>query len=170
MRRENLVKLWRSVAPSFIRVDADEMTYPLHIILRFRLERAMVAGDLAVADLPGAWNEGMRALLGITPPNDTAGCLQDIHWYAGLVGYFPSYTLGSLAAAQMMAVARQDTPELDAGLAQGDFGPLLGWLRSHVHSQGSRYGFNGLMQAATGRKLGSRDFVAHLKARYLSEA
>ena len=101
----NLGRLWRRVERSFIRVDADEMTYPAHVILRFRLEQALVSGDLAVADLPGAWNDGLKALLGIVPPDDARGCLQDIHWYDGAFGYFPSYTLGAMAAAQLMKAA-----------------------------------------------------------------
>ena len=104
----NLARLWRRVERGFIRVDADEMTYPAHVILRFRLEQALVAGTSTVADLPGAWNDGFRALLGIVPPDDARGCLQDIHWYDGAFGYFPSYTLGAMAAAQLMAAARRD--------------------------------------------------------------
>ncbi len=143
------------------------MTYPAHVILRFRLEQALIAGDLAVADLPGAWNDGLHALLGITPPDDARGCLQDIHWYDGAFGYFPSYTLGAMAAAQLMAAARQAVPDLDAGLGRGDMSPLLGWLRTNVHAQGSRLGFNDLLAAATGKPLDPRDFQAHLTARYL---
>ncbi len=165
--RENLVRLWRRVRPSFIRADADEATYLLHITLRFHLERAMINGDLAVADLPGAWNEGMQKLLGITPPNDMQGCLQDIHWYAGLIGYFPSYGLGALAAAQLMKTARRAAPGLDAALAQGEMGPLIDWLRTHVQSLGSLPGGNDLMRAATGRPLDATDFIAHIKARYV---
>jgi carboxypeptidase Taq len=163
----NLARLWRRVSRGFIRVDADEMTYPAHVILRFRLEQALVAGDLAVADLPGAWNDGFAALLGITPPDDARGCLQDIHWYDGALGYFPSYTLGAMAAAQLMAAARRAVPDLDAALGQGDLSPLLGWLRTNVHSQGSRLGFNDLLRAATGKPLDPADFQAHLTARYL---
>ena len=163
----NLARLWRRVGRGMIRVDADEMTYPAHVILRFRLEQALVSGDLAVADLPGAWNDGMAALLGITPAHDAEGCLQDIHWYDGAFGYFPSYTLGAMAAAQLMAAARRAAPGVDAALAQGDHGPLLGWLRTHVHGQGSRLGFNDLLRAATGKPLDPADFEAHLAARYL---
>nr|WP_201729288.1 carboxypeptidase M32 [Acidocella sp. C78] len=155
------------VERSFIRVEADEMTYPAHVILRFRLEAAMVAGDLAVADLPGAWNEGMRALLGIVPPDDAKGCLQDIHWYAGLFGYFPSYTLGAMAAAQLMRAARRARPEIDPALGQGDFTPLRDWLRANVHGHGARFGFNELLVEATGKTLDPADFEAHLRARYL---
>ncbi|RVT97057.1 carboxypeptidase M32 [Rhodovarius crocodyli] len=164
---DNLARLWRHVGRGFIRVDADEITYPAHIILRFRMERALIAGDLAVADIPGAWNEGMQKLLGITPPDDARGCLQDIHWHDGAFGYFPSYTLGAMAAAQLMRAARAAITELDAQLAQGDASALLGWLRSHVHGQGSRLGFQDLLRAATGKPLDPADFQAHLTARYL---
>ncbi len=164
----NLARLLRRVGRGFIRVDADEMTYPAHVILRFRLEQALVSGDLAVADLPGAWNEGMGSLLGVTPPTDTQGCLQDIHWYDGAVGYFPSYTLGAMAAAQLMAAARRALPDIDVALGQADLAPLVGWLRSHVHAQASRYGFNDLLRAATGKPLDPADFTAHLTARYLT--
>ena len=164
----NLARLWRRVGRGFIRVDADEMTYPAHVILRFRLEQALISGDLAVADLPGAWNEGFAALLGLTPPDDAQGCLQDIHWYDGAFGYFPSYTLGAMAAAQLMAAARRGVPGLDAALGRGDFAPLIGWLREKVHGMGSLLGFNDLLRAATGKRLDPADFEAHLTARYLA--
>jgi carboxypeptidase Taq len=164
----NLGRLWRRVGRGCIRVDADEMTYPAHIILRFRLEQALVAGDLAVADLPGAWRDGMVALLAVAPPDDARGCLQDIHWYDGAVGYFPSYTLGAMAAAQLMAAARRDLGGLDAALARGELTPLVGWLRGKVHRQGSLLGFNDLLRAATGKPLDPVDFEAHLTARYLT--
>jgi len=164
---QNLGALWRRVGRGFIRVDADEMTYPAHVILRFGLEQALISGDLAVADLPGAWNDGLQDLLGIAPPDDAQGCLQDIHWYDGAFGYFPSYTLGAMAAAQLMAAARRAVPDLDAALAQGLLSPLVGWLRQHVHSQGSLLGFNDLLRAATGKPLDPTDFEAHLTARYL---
>ena len=164
----NLAGLWRRVQRGFIRVDADELTYPAHVILRFRLEIALIGGDLAVADLPGAWNEGFSRLLGITPPDDARGCLQDIHWHDGAFGYFPSYTLGAMAAAQLMRAARLAEPGLDAALAEGDFSVLQGWLRRHVHSQGSRLGFQDLLRAATGKPLDPADFMAHLRERYLT--
>jgi carboxypeptidase Taq len=166
-RLENLGRLWRRVERSFIRVDADEMTYPAHVILRFRLERAMIAGDLAVADLPGAWNDGLQAVLGIVPPDDRLGCLQDIHWYDGAFGYFPSYTLGAMAAAQLMAAAREQVAGLDEAFGRGDLGPLLGWLRVHVHGVGSRLELNQILAGATGRGLDPTAFQAHLRARYL---
>eukprot|EP01037_Dinobryon_pediforme_P005265 gene5265-5318_t len=164
----NLSRLLRRVSRGHIRVDADEMTYPAHVILRFRLEQSLIDGTLQIADLPSAWNEGMQKMLGITPPDDRLGVLQDIHWYDGLVGYFPSYSLGAMAAAQLMAAARRDVTGLDAALAEGDFAPLLGWLRAKIHSQGSLHGFNDLLLHATGKKLDPKDFQAHLTARYLS--
>lgn len=165
---ENLARLWRRIGRTFIRVEADELTYPAHVILRFELEQALVAGNLAVVDLPGAWNEAMHRLLGVTPPDDAQGVLQDIHWYDGLVGYFPNYSLGAMAAAQLMAAARRALPVLDAALCAGDLSPLVGWLRTHVHGQGSRLGFNDLLRAATGKPLDPADFEAHLTARYLT--
>lgn len=167
-RADNLARLWRHVSRGFIRVDADEMTYPAHVILRFRLEQALIAGDLTVPDLPGAWNDGFRDLLGLVPPDDVRGCLQDIHWYDGAFGYFPNYTLGAMAAAQLMAAARHALPELDQSLSHGDLGPLLGWLREKVHHLASLLDFNGLLRAATGKPLDPSDFEAHLTARYLA--
>jgi carboxypeptidase Taq len=158
----------RHVERSFIRVEADEMTYPAHVMLRFRLEQALISGDLAVADLPGAWNDGFKSLLGITPPDDRRGCLQDIHWYDGLIGYFPCYTLGAMAAAQLMASIRRLHPDLDTSLAQGDFSPLNAWLNKNIHANGSRLGFNELLAAATGEPLNPAYFESHLTARYLS--
>jgi len=164
---ENLARLWRRVARGFIRVDADEMTYPAHVILRFRLERALIAGELEVEGLPAAWNDGLRATLGIVPPDDARGCLQDIHWYDGAFGYFPSYTLGAMAAAQLMAAIRREVPDLDAHLAKGDLAPMMRWLNAHVHAHGARLGFQDLLREATGKPLDPADFTAHLSARYL---
>ncbi|MDI1284850.1 MAG: carboxypeptidase M32 [Reyranella sp.] len=164
----NIHRLYTRVAPGFIRVDADEVTYPLHIMLRYRLERAMLAGDLALADLPGAWNDGMRELLGVAPPDDAVGCLQDIHWPDGGWGYFPTYTMGALAAAQLFAAARRAVPGLLEAIAKGDFTPLLGWLRANVHGKGSIAGTDEILTAATGSGLGVAAFKAHLESRYLS--
>jgi carboxypeptidase Taq len=162
-----LVNRLRHVERSFIRVEADEMTYPAHVILRFRLEQALLSGDLAVADLPGAWKDGLHALLGINPPNDRQGCLQDIHWYDGAIGYFPSYTLGAMAAAQLMAAARRALPALDSSLGNGDFSLLVGWLAQNIHANGALLGFNELLTAATGEPLNPAYFEAHLTERYL---
>jgi carboxypeptidase Taq len=166
-RPANLARLWRRIERGFIRVDADEMTYPAHVILRFRLEQALVAGTLSVGDLPGAWNDGSHSLLGLTPPDDARGCLQDIHWYDGAFGYFPSYTLGAMAAAQLMATCRRDVPDLDAAMSEGDLSPLLGWLSAKVHGKGSLLDFNSLLREATGKPLDPTDFERHLTARYL---
>jgi carboxypeptidase Taq len=166
----NLSRLPARLERGFIRVEADELTYPAHVILRFRLERALISGDLAVADLPAAWNEGFRALLGLTPPDDRRGCLQDIHWYDGAFGYFPSYTMGAMGAAQIMAAIRRDLPDIDAAIARGDLAPLLGWVRREVHGRGNLLGFNDLLRAATGKPLDPADFHAHLRARYLTPA
>ena len=165
---DNIHRLYTRVAPGFIRVDADEVTYPLHVMLRYRLERAMLAGDLALADLPGAWNDGMRELLGIVPPDDAQGCLQDIHWPDGAWGYFPTYTLGALAAAQLFAAARRAVPGLMEAISRGDFAPLLAWLRANVHGKASITGTDGILAEATGSTLGTADFKAHLESRYLA--
>ena len=165
---DNIHRLYTQVEPGFIRVDADEVTYPMHVMLRYRLERAMLAGDLPLADLPGAWNEGLRELLGIAPPDDSLGCLQDIHWPDGGWGYFPTYTLGAMAAAQLFAAARRAVPGLMEAIGQGDFGPLLGWLRTHVHGRGSFATTDQILADATGQPLGTAAFRTHLESRYLS--
>jgi carboxypeptidase Taq len=156
------------VRRGFIRVDADEMTYPAHVILRYRLERAMIAGDLQPSELPGAWAAAMRELLGVVPENDREGCLQDIHWYDGNWGYFPTYTLGALIAAQLFDAARRDIPELTQVIAEGEFMPLLGWMRERVHSKGSLLSTAQLVETATGRPLGTASFERHLRDRYLN--
>jgi len=155
------------VRRGLIRVDADEVTYPLHIILRYRLERAMIAGELEPAELPEAWAEGLRTLLGVAPSNDREGCLQDIHWYDGNWGYFPTYTLGALIAAQLFETASRDVPDLTQAIAAGEFSPLLRWLRDKVHSKGSLLSTGELVEEATGRPLGTASFERHLRNRYL---
>ncbi len=165
---DNIHRHYTRVERAFIRVDADEVTYPAHVILRYRLERAMLAGDLAVTELPGAWAEGMGELLGLTPRDDAEGCLQDIHWYDGAWGYFPTYTLGAMAAAQLFAAARTARPEVPGALAEGDFGPLMGWLRDNVHAKGSLMSTDDLLAAATGAPLTADAFKAHLTDRYLA--
>ncbi len=165
---DNLRRLYNQVRPGFIRVDADEVTYPAHVILRYRLERQVIAGDLPLADLPAAWNAGMHDLLGITPPDDRQGCLQDIHWFDGAWGYFPTYTLGAIAAAQLFAAAKAAVPEIPAAIGRGDFAPLMGWLRQNVHAWGSFHSTDGLLEQATGRPLDPRALETHLTARYLA--
>ncbi|HLT78851.1 MAG TPA: carboxypeptidase M32 [Ferrovibrio sp.] len=165
---ENLGRIYRRVQPGLIRVDADEVTYPAHVILRYRLEQAMLSGDLPVADLPHAWNDGMQTLLGVDVPDDARGCLQDIHWAVGSIGYFPTYTLGALAAAQLFAAAKERDPAILPGIARGNFRPLLRWLRQNVHGRGSLVSTDRILRDATGRPLGTAAFKAHLKARYLN--
>ena len=153
------------VRPSLIRVEADEATYNLHIVLRFELELDLLTGALPVADLPGAWAEKFRPLFGLTPPSDREGCLQDIHWSFGGFGYFPTYTLGNLYAAQLMRAARRDLggADLDAAFRRGDFAPLAGWLAERVHRHGRRYRPGELCRRATGEPLGPGAFLAYLR-------
>lgn len=162
-----LVDFYSEVKPSLIRVEADEVTYPAHVILRYRLEKAMIAGDLALKDLPSAWRDGLKGLIGTTPPDDRLGCLQDIHWQAGYWGYFPTYSLGAMSAAQIFDAATKAEPAIRPGIARGDFAPLLGWLRANIHCQGSLHTVDDLMTRATGRPLDASVFKAHLKQRYL---
>lgn len=166
---ENLYRLYTRVEPGFIRVDADEVTYPAHVILRYHLERALIDGTLEVDDLPGAWNDGMQRMLGITPPDDARGVLQDIHWYDGAFGYFPTYTLGAMTAAQLFRAACAAVPDLLPCVAAGDFRPLLGWLRENVHRHGSRLTTHDLIVQATGESLGTKAFIDHLRGRYLED-
>ena len=163
---ENLYRLYTHVEPSFIRVDADEVTYPAHVILRYRLERALIDDELALVDLPDAWNSGMVDLLGVRPPDDRQGCLQDIHWYDGAWGYFPTYTLGAMAASQLFAAAKVAHPNIPEMISRGDFGLLVGWMRNNIHAMGSSRTSNDILLAATGKPLGADDFKAHLQERY----
>ena len=165
---DNLHRVYTRVEPGFIRVDADEVTYPAHILLRYDLEKAMIAGDLSVADLPAAFNDEMKGLLGLTVTDDAMGCLQDIHWPSGGWGYFPTYTLGAIAGAQLFAAACGAEPDIRPGLARGDFRPLLRWLRTNVHEKGSSLGMDELLEQATGRPLQLDDYRRHLGARYLN--
>nr|WP_281251904.1 carboxypeptidase M32 [Oceanibacterium hippocampi] len=166
-RPKDLVRHVQRVSRGFIRVEADELTYPFHVMLRTRLERAMLAGDLVVGDLPGVWRDGMRDLLGVVPPDDRQGVLQDIHWPDGAFGYFPTYTLGALAAAQLYRAADAALPDLDRQIADGDFAALIGWCRANVHAHGSRLTGPELLQAATGAPLSADAFLDHVERRYL---
>ncbi len=163
---DNLVALAQRVERGFIRVDADELTYPLHVILRWRLERALIRGELAVDELPAAWNEGMRELLGVVPPDDRRGVLQDIHWALGAFGYFPCYTVGALLAAQLLAALERELGPLDDDLARGDLTRILAWLRAHIHGLGCRHGFHELIRKATGAPLGVAAFLDQAQRRY----
>jgi carboxypeptidase Taq len=155
-----------TVEPSFIRVEADEVTYGLHIMLRFDIERRMIRNEIAIDDIPEAWNAGMQELLGVTPPDDAQGCLQDIHWSMGIFGYFPTYALGNLYAAQLFEAARQTLPDLDTQLTRGELMPLREWLRDNVHRQGKRYRANDLVKLVSGRDLSPQPFLDYLNAKF----
>ena len=165
---DNLYRLNTQVERSLVRVDADEVTYPGHVILRYRLERALLSGDLPLEDLPRAWHEAMRALIGVAPPDDRLGCLQDIHWYDGAFGYFPTYTLGAMTAAQLFDAAKRADPAIEPGIAGGDFAPLLAWLRANVHGTASRYSTAETILRATGKPLDPAIFERHLRRRYVA--
>ena len=151
-----------------IRVEADEVTYNLHILIRFEIEQALLSGDLPVRDLPGAWAEAYREFLGIVPADDREGCLQDGHWAEGLLGYFPTYALGNVYAAQLVAAARRELGDLDTQFARGDFTGLLGWLRERVHRHGQRYTAADLVRRATGALPDSRALIESLRVRYVA--
>jgi carboxypeptidase Taq len=155
-----------AVRPSFIRVEADEVTYNLHVMLRFDIERAVIHGDLAVGDIPAAWNDRFERDFGMRPANDADGALQDIHWSAGLWGYFPTYTLGSMFAAQLMAAAERDLPALAGDFAAGRFAALLGWLRDRVHAAGRTLESDALVERATGGPVSERWLLDSLRNRY----
>ncbi|MBL8827409.1 MAG: carboxypeptidase M32 [Planctomycetaceae bacterium] len=154
------------VRPSLIRVEADEATYNLHILIRFELEQAVISGQLKVADLPGAWNEKYEQALGVRPPSDADGVLQDIHWSAGLIGYFPTYSLGNLYAGQFFAQADRDLGGLDAQIARGEFTPLREWLIDRIHRHGQRYTATELVQRVTGRPLSHAPLMKHLRDKF----
>jgi carboxypeptidase Taq len=154
------------VQPSLIRVDADEVTYNLHILIRFELERAMIEDDLQAGDLPGAWREKYQTYLGIAPPSDADGALQDVHWSAGLFGYFPTYSLGNLNSAQFFAKANADLGDQHAAFRRGDFAPLLAWLRENIHQHGQRYTASELVQRVTGRPLSHAAWIDQMRAKY----
>jgi carboxypeptidase Taq len=153
------------VRPSLIRVDADEATYNLHILIRFELEQALLDGGLAVADLPAAWNQKYREYLGIDPPNHADGVLQDIHWSGGMIGYFPTYSLGNLYAAQLFAQASAELGSLAQQFARGEFEPLLDWLRQKIHREGQRYSAAELVERVTGRPLSHEPLIEHLRGK-----
>ena len=154
------------VRPSFIRVEADEATYNLHIMLRFELEQPLLTGDLKPADVPGVWNETFQRYFGLTPPDASHGCLQDIHWSGGMLGYFPTYSLGNVCAAQFFEAARRDLGDLDGQIAAGRFGPLKEWLNKNIHSRGKQYRSRKLVEVVTGQPLSHAPLIAHLRAKY----
>lgn len=154
------------VRPSFIRVEADEVTYNLHIMLRFELEQAMLVGDLSAAEIPAAWNETFTRYFGMTPPDAARGCLQDIHWSAGLLGYFPTYALGNMYAAQFFATADQELGGLAGQFARGEFLPLKTWLNERIHSIGKRFPAGELVRQVTGQPFSHTSLMTHLNQRF----
>jgi carboxypeptidase Taq len=155
------------VEASLIRIEADEATYNLHILLRFELERELIDGDLQCIDLPLAWSDRYESYLGIRPPNDSQGVMQDVHWAAGLIGYFPTYTLGNIFAAQLMAAAETELGNLAEMIARGEFRPLLEWLRAKVHRHGRCRKPTDLIASATGAKLSSKPLIEYMTGKLL---
>ncbi len=163
---ESFYRAVNKVHPSFIRVEADEVTYSLHIMLRFELENMLLERKLKVADVPDAWNAKMQEYLGIIPPNDKLGCLQDVHWSYGSIGYFATYSLGSMFAVQLWERALQDIPTLPAQIEDGQYAELLGWLRKNIHAHGRKFTLDELAKKVTGEPLQSRSYVAYLKKKF----
>jgi carboxypeptidase Taq len=166
VKSEELHLAVNAVEPTLIRVDADEVTYNLHIILRFELEKKLFAGELAVRDLPEAWRAGSRELVSLEPANDREGVLQDVHWSDGAFGYFPSYCLGNMIAAQLWARVRFVRPAIEDDFARGEFGWLLAWLRENIHAQGRRYSALELVRRVTGEELSPKYLIRYLHERY----
>jgi carboxypeptidase Taq len=154
------------VEPSLIRTEADEATYNLHIMLRLELEIALMEGSLEVRDLPEAWNSRMKEYLGLTPPNDAQGVLQDVHWSQGYFGYFSTYALGNLVSAQIWETLRADVPDLEKNIAEGEFKPLLAWLHEKIHRHGSKFEPQDLIRKVTGTGITPEPYMRYLTAKY----
>jgi carboxypeptidase Taq len=166
---EALYRVLTRVEPGFIRVDADELTYPAHVLLRYRIERGLIEGSVEADDIPALWDQSMASLLGVdTRGNFNNGCLQDTHWPSGMFGYFPCYTLGAMYAAQWFATIRRTVPDLDARIAAADLAPVFDWLRANIWQQGSRWSTTELAVRASGETLNPVHFRRHLEARYLN--
>jgi carboxypeptidase Taq len=163
---KSFYKAINQVQPSLIRVNADEATYNLHIMLRLELEIAMVEGKVAIKDLPEFWNAKMQEYLGVTPPDDATGVLQDIHWSYGAIGYFSTYALGNLVSAQLWEKIRQDIPALDDQICKGNFAELLDWLRRNVHRHGQKYEPQVLIEMATGSRITPEPYLRYLTEKY----
>ena len=164
---EDLYAAVNQAERSHIRVEADEVTYDLHILLRFELECAIFSGDLAISDIPGEWNRRFESYFGLPVRNDAEGCLQDIHWSMGIFGYFPTYSLGNLNAAHLASAAKSQDPAVDAAFASADYAPLLAWMRKHLHEAGSLHLPDDLVTRAAGTPVTSEALVSHLRERYL---
>ena len=168
LETDNIYRMVTEVKPSFIRVEADEVTYPAHIIVRYDIEKAILSDTLQIEDLPHAFNEGIKNMLGLDVPSDTMGCLQDIHWPSGNIGYFPSYTIGAMTAAQLFHAAMNENNDIVSGLSLGDFSPLRTWLNEKIHSMGSLLLTDDLILNATGKTLDASIYEQHLRNRYLN--
>lgn len=166
---ENLYRLLTRVRRSLIRVDADEVTYPVHIVLRYELENELLSGELKIKDLPEAWNTRIEDRLGVRPANDAEGCLQDVHWAVGSFGYFPSYAIGAVIAGQLYERLRAERPELDQEIAAGQFSGLFDWLRENVHAVGASLSTPDLIMNATGKPLSAAAWLRYVEAKYLEE-
>lgn len=164
---DEVVSAVNRAAYSFVRVEADEATYDLHILLRFQLERRLLRGELSVAEVPAAWNESFEKLFGMTPPTDREGCLQDIHWSMGGLGYFPTYSLGNMNAAQLFEAAMKDE-KTTVAFGKSDFLPLLSWMRENIHAHGATFHPQDLMKKATGSPTSPTAYLKHLRSRFLS--
>jgi len=165
---DNFIALNQRVKPGLIRVDADEVSYPAHVILRYEIERALIAGEIEVEDIPALWNEKMQAWLGLdTRDNYRDGCMQDIHWTDGAFGYFPTYTLGAMYAAQLFQALKRAIPQVNELIAQGDMQPVFSWLQQNIWQHGSRFTTRQLIENATGEDLNPTWFRQHLESRYL---
>lgn len=168
LEESNFIRLNQRVKPGLIRVDADEVSYPAHVILRYEIEKALVEGEIEVEDIPALWNEKMRGYLGLdTVGNYRNGCMQDIHWTDGAFGYFPTYTLGAMYAAQLFNSAREALPTLNSDIAEGNLNPLFHWLKQNIWRHGSRFPTDTLIANATGETLNPSYFRKHLESRYL---
>jgi carboxypeptidase Taq len=166
---ENLYQTLIRVRRGAIRVDADELTYPVHIMVRYELEKQILDGSLAVRDLPEAWKAGLDHRLGLRPASDAEGCLQDVHWAIGSFGYFPSYALGSFIAAQLYEGLRNEIETFDSEIAAGRFGGLFEWLRENVHGVGARVSSQELIKNATGKTLSAAPWLRYAEGKYLEE-
>jgi carboxypeptidase Taq len=164
---ENLYRLLTRVRRSLIRVDADEVTYIVHILLRYELEQEILKGELKIRDLPEAWNTRMGDRLGVKPANDAEGCLQDVHWAVGSFGYFPSYAIGAVIAGQLYESLRSDRPQLDEEIAAGQFGGLFDWLRQNVHALAASVSTPDLIRNATGKPLSAAAWLRYIEGKYL---
>ncbi|MEZ3414045.1 carboxypeptidase M32 [Pantoea dispersa] len=169
LERNNFIRLTQRVKPGFIRVDADELSYPAHVILRYEIERALIEGEIEVEDIPALWDEKMQQSLGIdTRGNYRDGCMQDIHWTDGAFGYFPTYTLGAMYAAQLFQAVKRAIPQVDELIQQGELQPVFDWLQQNIWQHGSRFPTQQLLINATGEALNPHYFRQHLEQRYLS--